>query len=218
MTPPFLREGIPQEVFEPLSWPLQEAAQVLRNREESQLPISRDIPLRRRRRYSEESTLESSLTCSLARDSNRHSYLPFLANYVHNAALTRGTQLAGPKAMQASDIGSNGLVGAAYGGNVLLHRAERAGATKHWRTATSFYARLFRSGASRSLARFSLLTSDDRSFLRDSNDRFPQVNIWFFTSYMETFPLTVLSRHITRWSPGFLCRVVLSPAEYQFLL
>jgi hypothetical protein len=26
-----------------------------------------------------------------------------------NAALTRGTQLAGPKAMQASDIGSNGL-------------------------------------------------------------------------------------------------------------
>jgi hypothetical protein len=33
-----------------------------------------------------------------------------------NAALTRGTPLAGPKAMQASDIGSNGLVGAACGG------------------------------------------------------------------------------------------------------
>jgi hypothetical protein len=38
-----------------------------------------------------------------------------------NAALTRGTQLAGPKAMQASDIGSNGLIGAACGGanNIL---------------------------------------------------------------------------------------------------
>jgi hypothetical protein len=38
-----------------------------------------------------------------------------------NAALTRGTPLAGPKAMQASDIGSNGPVGAACGGanNIL---------------------------------------------------------------------------------------------------
>jgi hypothetical protein len=33
-----------------------------------------------------------------------------------NAALTRDMQFAGPKAMQASDIGSNGLVGAAAGG------------------------------------------------------------------------------------------------------
>jgi len=32
--------------------------------------------------------------------------------HVHNAALTRGTLLAGPEAMRASDIGSNGLVSA----------------------------------------------------------------------------------------------------------
>jgi hypothetical protein len=59
-------------------------------------------------------------------------FINLLAGKVQkNAALTRGTQLAGPKAMQASDIGSNGLVGAACGG--AGWDMDPTGATPHWR-------------------------------------------------------------------------------------